>query len=496
MLTPPGGVVNSWRGMKDRDHSQEACAFPGQFVLVHPRSVAATSGLLPDWCTYQLTSHWALLTSPEIPVTSLLDEDGQELGRVLGPLVGSGEPTIVSTRTQLPPTRALEQLCGGWLAIMDWGGDLIALPDPIASVPLVFDHSRRLAGSTPELLDYVHGSPAAVAPDAFTEMDLRADYWYPFGLCPQKDVQRLLPNHLLDLVQLRPSRVQPAPPAETDSESLALDRLEAALRKVFQDLNTPLTVPLTAGRDSRLILAAALAAGHTPRTFTLVGDVNDADQIVAPRLAGAAGVAHEFHRMEGRSPVELELWFRRTGRTVGGKNLEFRRPAASMPIGALELSGAGGESMRGFYWQGQLQPSRPDPSRFVSRIGLPKTTRFVEAADSWLQGLPDLSPDQILDLAYCELRMGCWASPQIYGRLRPWSQFFAFGQPEVLDAMARLPISLRASGRAADILVPRLAPSLKGLPFNRGPLGTKLLSKMSRLKSPRDLVRKLIQKLS
>ena len=100
-----------------------------------------------------------------------------------------------------------------------------------------------------------------------------------------------------------------------------------------------------------------------------------------------------------------------------------------------------------------------------------------------------------LDLAYVELRMGCWAGPQLYGRLRPHTQFFGFGQAEVVDAMARLPHELRATGRAADLLVPRLAPALEGLPFNQGTAWARLRERAALLGSPRYLLRKLRQKL-
>ena len=493
-------VVPVEHSMEDPEPHADRPPYRGQFGLLPIRAVRQAAPLLPTWRQVDLPGgDWGLLAHPDVPVLRLEDASGQDLGAVLGRVIPSGDATLQNggvawLSDDLAPD-ALRRLRGSWLAIVRDSEGLRVQPDPIASIPFVYDSERGLAGASPGLLDKLHGASAQLAADAFSENELSSDCWYPFGLCPQVSVRRLLPNHVLELDGMSERRVHRGPPGDLPDREAALDELEAALRAVLHALDGPLSVPLTAGRDSRLILAAALAVGHEPQTLTLALENLGVDQIVAPKLANAAGMPHQLFQLQRRKPTEVRAWFDATGRCVGGRNQEYKRPEDSMPTGVTELSGSGGELMRGFYWRGSQDPPLPAAATLVTQLGLPCKPRFREAAEAWLEGLSELPAHRILDLAYAELRMGCWAGPQLCGRLEPYNQFFAFGQAEVLDAANRLPRTLRVSGHAADALIRRLAPALGRLPFNRGPFGARALGKLAKLKDPRYLIRKVRQKL-
>jgi len=83
---------------------------------------------------------------------------------------------------------------------------------------------------------------------------------YPVGLTPRQGVERMLPNHALDLAAGRLARLWPR-------ESLPFDGDPAAITQATADVVSramggvgrvhPLQIPLTAGLDSRLLLACS-----------------------------------------------------------------------------------------------------------------------------------------------------------------------------------------------------------------------------------------------
>jgi len=74
-----------------------------------------------------------------------------------------------------------------------------------------------------------------------------------------------------------------------------------------------MTLTLTGGSDSRMVLAGLLAAGITPRTFTY-GDRASADAVIADRLAVRLGIDHALHSF----PALTAGWQKETFLSLAG----------------------------------------------------------------------------------------------------------------------------------------------------------------------------------
>ena len=71
----------------------------------------------------------------------------------------------------------------------------------------------------------------------------------------------------------------------------------------------------------------------------------------------------------------------------------------------------------------------------VQRMGLPLADRIIERGDQWLDGVPCENAFTILDLLYLEQRVGCWASPQLYGHVGQLFTVYPFNHRDIIDAM-------------------------------------------------------------
>jgi hypothetical protein len=191
----------------------------------------------------------------------------------------------------------------------------------------------------------------------------------------------------------------------------------------------PSVVPVTGGRDSRLVLAAALAAGIAFEART-GGAPDDPDVVAARELCRAAGVEHALlgadpHGDVHSAPARMA---RLLGLTAAGT--ASLADAAGFPMGArdgrLELwhSGQGGEVARGYYRAAAAgdrdglvagleraftgrRPGRADPlsdaGRARVRAGI---AGFVDR-----QLAAGAAPRDVPDLFYLRERMGSWAGP-------------------------------------------------------------------------------------
>ncbi|GAC1523203.1 MAG: hypothetical protein NVS2B6_08830 [Thermoleophilaceae bacterium] len=191
----------------------------------------------------------------------------------------------------------------------------------------------------------------------------------------------------------------------------------------------PSVVPLTGGRDSRLVLAGALAARLDFETTT--GGVDGAPDVeVARALAGAAGVRHTLiaddphGSLEGDWPLAARLLALTAAGTVSLSD------AAGFPFGpragALPLwhSGQGGEIARSYYGTGAGSSAEDLVEhlyrRFVGRRAGRSELLSADGREPVVAALASFVAEQldrgvcaadVPDMFYLERRMGSWAGP-------------------------------------------------------------------------------------
>ncbi len=170
----------------------------------------------------------------------------------------------------------------------------------------------------------VASSPALLTRRRHEGPPLHRDLVLPFMPGPAtglEDLRRLLPAQVLSWrtwqVRSRPVlRVQ-----EVD-EQKAPAVLERAAARLLASVERsarlgPLVVPLTAGHDSRLALAACVHLGLRPRLVTqLYPGMARADVRLPPLMAQRLGLPHELVRPGARRPAAADLYDAQVGGLV------------------------------------------------------------------------------------------------------------------------------------------------------------------------------------
>jgi hypothetical protein len=228
----------------------------------------------------------------------------------------------------------------------------------------------------------------------------------------------------------------------------------------------PNVVPITAGRDSRLVLAAALAAGIEFEATT-GGEPGHPDVKIGRRLAQVAGVPwkpieHDPHGSvlsDWRRAAEL-LWLTSSGTASLADAAGFPHGPRPGPL-PLWHSGQGGEIARSYYGSDHLY------QRFVGRR--PGRAEILnEQGERLVRGQIDAfaaehGPADLPDLFYLHRRMGTWAGPT-HGAVE-----FVRDTTSPLWSRRLLPDLWAGRGRFHDEVLERLAPQLKQVPYERTP---------------------------
>lgn len=300
-------------------------------------------------------------------------------------------------------------------------------------------------------------------------------------------------------------RIVSLPGTGLDAERAAME-LTALTDALAQWPGRPNVVPLTGGRDSRVILGAALRAGFEFDVRT-GGAPSHPDVQVAARLAGTAGLSHGLLAADphGDRQSDLEGMARLIALLSGGT--ATLADAAGFPLGPHEgplplwHSGQGGEIARGYYGVGGAGVSERLFTRFTARRPGRIDILSSDAAHSVRRRIGEFvqrmsqagaAASDVPDLFYLLERMACWAAPThgvveaVRDTTSPlWSQ-------RMLPHLLGLPARERMLERFHLLLLEELAPQLVDEPFADG---SSWPSRQSELRRQLERVRKLSGKV-
>jgi Asparagine synthase len=358
--------------------------------------------------------------------------------------------------------------------------------DPVylAEVPgavVVSDRASWAAAVTGRL-----GRPDPVMVTAFLSLG------YPVGAAtPFRGVRALGARRQLTVSAGRPA-VTAVPDVGTGAESY--DQVAAALVDAVRplgELDVPVELSLTGGKDSRLI-AAALTAAKVPFRARTHGFASHPDVIVAAMIAGRLGVDHVIteprapasDKAPRQAPDEADVLARlRSAALVSDGMLSafenVGRPDPRLATEPVQTGGHGGELLRGGYapaaWTGR-KPARAWSEargtelfrRMVTRrLGLLRPAAagaYLTALAPFAAALPRGSL-HTLDDFYLENRAGRWsaAARQAYLiRERLVQPFFA---DRVVQAARAVPLWDRVTDRLHREVLAALCPELVDLPL-------------------------------
>ncbi len=382
----------------------------------------------PDWSVLDLPGLGVLSSCPTLPVQVVSGADGVSwalLGFALQSDPARPDPAAeiaAAASSDVPGLSATWAgrwvLAGGGKVYPDAGALLGCCywrkPADADSVVWVSSSSALLGRAAAEY---------GAAPSPHALVHGRGLDWFPPPQSRFSAVRRLLPSQLLNLATGQPEPRSWLPEVSTEgSYEDALAELErrlvTPLKKLPLRAGATVWVPLTAGFDSRLVLAAALRVGLPVRTYTNYRRrISVADLELPARLARAAGVPHQWHR-PGRIRAEAERAYdeHSGGESVGVDRGYFARGQWDFAReGDSVLRGGCFEVGRCYYYRRLPTPrgSRPPEAATIAQgLREPPGTPTAGALAEWVAAA-DQAPVPGLDWRdrlYLEQRLAGWLS--------------------------------------------------------------------------------------
>jgi hypothetical protein len=311
--------------------------------------------------------------------------------------------------------------------------------------------------------------------------------WCPPPSSRVPGIARLLPTQRLRLegtagAVARDIRggIDPGRPYDETLHRLA-ELLTGAV-SALADIGGPVWLPLSAGYDSRLLLAACDAAGIAFTTYTFTRPrrlMSAADRTMPPRLARLVGVPHRRIRWRNADPAARDTWDRHTlGHSMDIDREYFARAMwEAIPANATVLRGGVFETARSLYWS--RLPADPGSSagRLEALQRAFRVEQFHQGSEMHRRGLAewaawtDAAPMPHVDWRdrfYLEQRVAGWLGAIEHGLdvTDVGCRVNVADNEAMLATLLSVPPDLRLTGRHHLDLIRTLSPRLLELPFN------------------------------
>jgi hypothetical protein len=231
----------------------------------------------------------------------------------------------------------------------------------------------------------------------------------------------------------------------------------------------PVQMPLTAGYDSRMLLACSRSSLSSIRFITTqFPDISARmDCAYGRRIAKRFGLNYSLLTWKEAARPEIETWLYRTGTCVVDRITRCGRTEQQLDPARITLLGSGGEVGRGYFWRpGDSPAGSVSPDELVARFPFPPVDAVLQGASDWLNRLPTSDLLEKLDLFYIEQRLGCWASPALYGTVQAQFVTYPFNSRRIYEKMLSLPQDYRGEQRLLINLIHLKWPELLQFPFN------------------------------
>lgn len=454
-------------------------ALPGQFVLGRSREHVPAG-----WAVHEMRG-WVLGTHAGLPVHAVCATAGAIIGWLLGfPIDANGQwigTDISFVLGANPSPREFED------ALYTFGGKFLAIflstnaqrvyLNCAGSLSAVFAPAHELVASTPSLVPYSRGCDDNVELLRATGVPT-SKATLALGLTSRIGVERLLPNHYLDLADWSVHRHWPLTPIDNNGDPrAAVETVAGILSRHIGAItrHAPAYLPLTAGLDSRMLLACARE--HLDRiqlsTLALPDRTAQVDVEIARRVARRHGLSIDIVAYDPPHAEDLDAFLWRTGSCLAeARGWHATRTYRRMRSDRPEMTGAGGELARATYWRdlGIAQHGDPDERAVATALALPHTPDIRARARAWIDALPGNHAMHIADLLYVEQRLGAWAGVLSQGHADAIPlRIFPFAHRDAFDAMLRLPVEYKLSKRFPIDVIRSRWPELCRDPFNRPP---------------------------
>lgn len=434
-----------------------------------------------DWCCQQIAPAIWLSYCPVLRVIDAKDSDGKPwalLGLAIATLAIDPEP---STQISRVPSSEVPDLYASWAGRWVLVGNGQVHMDASGLLGCFYgrdSHGQLWVSSSPALL------AATLFPDEPPVPDIRVlQYevgisWFTPPRSRLSGIQRLLPSQVLDLnhQDIRPRPLMPAIECGRPPEA-AIALIKQSLLTAIKNLaevSTTLWLGLTAGYDSRLMLALSHRAGVTIKPFTRISARTAvADRLLPSKLARECGYSHIVMGRRQYFPERRQLVLEHNANHVSEGDANPFIKGIRDGMEGISFGGHGFAVASGFALLRQLPDKFDDVELGAKQIA----ELFRESTDSsattglqewleWVKKNPQVNLDW-RDRFFIEQRQAGWlsAKEQLYD-LTPLERFPILNAARNYAILLGVPESQRLDSVMQAKIIGQIAPALLKYPFN------------------------------
>lgn len=229
-------------------------------------------------------------------------------------------------------------------------------------------------------------------------------------------------------------------------------------------------------------------------SFDYQTKMGDFDKESSTRMAERFDLKHKILPISEPSDMQKLIYQVRTGYCGHwGKVKDFDIACAGLDRNATLIMGFAGEIGRAYFLfknKSYISAARPDKMLKYLHIN-PDSNHFQAEILKWYNEVSEFDPVLQMDLFYIENRMGCWASPHLYGAAPFRAYIIPFCHREIFNNMLRIHVNYRIKQKLPLDIANLFWPELNEFPFNPEKTTEKKLLEMmfNTLKSAWDWIR-------
>ena len=386
---------------------------------------------------------------------------------------------------------ALYPMAGRWVFFLQEASTVTAFHDACGLRPIFyFDGPGRhnfWCSSEPGLLAaFAHAKKDQVLLDEFEDAGMFEDreYWWPAPLSGFAQVRRLLPNHSLSIPSGAVTRYWPKAPLAAMSVEQCAGEVALLLANEVKAaaLRQPLAITLTAGLDTRAVMAACkdVATSAWFHTWLLPALLASSPDLVIPRrLLTPLGL--ELHVLRCNQKAD-DTFAAAYEAQAAFAHPYWRDIGAGLyrgyPEKRLSVKGNCSEVGRCFFYHDGYPEGAMTVELLASfQRGWTRSPQINQVLNEWLPGALEIERVcgiRVLDLFYWEHRLGCWqANSQVEWDIAQ-ETFCPFNNRKVLASLLSVSEQARLASAVHFAVIRALWPELLEQPINPKPLFTRV----------------------
>jgi acetyltransferase-like isoleucine patch superfamily enzyme len=304
------------------------------------------------------------------------------------------------------------------------------------------------------------------------------EYFFPADGTPYKNVKHLLPNHYLSIADKKTIRYWPQRELPLVDFNEAVNFCCTKIERLIKAANHrfSLALSLTAGKDSRLITAAAkdiAAEIYFFSKFYWGQDKSSWDIVIPRKLLNALGFKHHALDCNKKCREDLKAIY---DRNVDNAHSSYRRLIQGMndqlPPKMVWVKGNASPIASRVY-QRKLKTQAVSPENLANALGTPNNAFAINEIDKWMQGAKNIYNVELLDLFYWEIKEGNWqAYTQLEFDLVLDEIFVPYNCRTLLEMMLAVDTKFRKHPeyQMLEAMIEKMWPELLQQPINPPPI--------------------------